>query len=200
MASSRTLSRPATTQDDIPAWAGAHTHVHIDIGTGDGTYALRLARSCPDTAVIGVDTCLDNLTKAARKPPENLRFLASDAFELPSCLHGRASAISINFPYGSLLHAVAGDDCEALAEILAVAGPGATIDIRVNGSAGAEYGFTVDLMRDRIGRALRQVSPRSAKVTVLPQHELRSFPSTWAKRLAYGRPSQVILATARMGI
>lgn len=200
MASLRTPSRPAITQDDLPAWVGAQTYLHLDIGTGDGTYALRLARSCPGMAVIGVDTCLDNLTKAARKPSENLRFLAGDAFQLPSCLHGRASAISINFPYGSLLQAVGVGNASSWARLLSVARPDAQLDIRINASAGAQYGLTLEEMQRHVDRMLRLVAPTSATVTIVPQNELRTFPSTWAKRLAYGRPSQVIVATARLGV
>jgi len=35
--------------------------VHIDLGTGDGAFALHLARANPGMAVLGIDTCLDNL-------------------------------------------------------------------------------------------------------------------------------------------
>lgn len=200
MVSTRAGSRLATiAPDDVAAWIEGYDDLHVDMGTGDGTFALRMAREHPDMAVIGIDTCLDNLTKATRKPPANLRFLTCDATDVPAWLEGRATCVSINFPYGSLLCTVAGPDEDAWQRLLAVAGADARIDIRINASAGADHGLTLEGMRTHVGRMLRSVAPCSASITVVAQGEMRSFPSTWAKRLAYGRPSQVIVASARIG-
>ena len=53
-----------------------------------GFNGLNLVMKCrsdyPDMAVIGLDTCLDNLTKAARKGSPNLRFIVCDAMDAPS--------------------------------------------------------------------------------------------------------------------
>jgi hypothetical protein len=186
--------------DEITGWINSFTALHTDIGTGDGAFALRIASEHPELAVLGIDTCLDNLTKAAIRGRPNLRFVASDARESPPWLRGMATSVSINFPYRSLFHAVAGTESGMLEGILAVAHPGATIEIRVNASAGAEYGVTPEVIRERVGQVMRRVAPQTSTVRVVPQDEMRSFPSTWAKRLAYGRPSLVIVASARLGV
>lgn len=199
MASTWTATRRALeTHGGLPVWIRTYDQLHIDIGTGDGTYALHLARQHPGMAVIGIDTCLDNIIRAARRPMENLRFVSCNATGVPEELHGIATSLSINFPYGSLLHAVIGTEPSAWERLLAPARPGALIEIRVNTSAGAGYGLSLEEMQGRIRRMLRRVAPQSATITVMPHHALRRFPTTWAKRIAYGKPSEVIVATASL--
>lgn len=184
--------------DDVREWIAGFDEVHIDLGSGDGAYALHMARSHPDMAVIGIDTCLDNLVKAARRGLPNLRFVACDATTTPAWLHGTATSISINFPFGSLLRALADEDVEIHRRLFAIAKPGARVEIRVNGSATNELGLSLECLRDRLRRTTRAISPGSATVTVEPHVAFRRFPSAWAKRLAYGRPSEVVVATVQV--
>jgi hypothetical protein len=188
---------PAT-PDALRPWLAEYDDIHIDLGTGDGTYPLHLARANPDMAVIGVDTCLDNLSKAARRGLPNLRFVACDATEPPDVLQGVATSVSINFPFGSLLRALMDGNIDSRGRVFKVAGPGACIEIRVNGSAAKELGLPLDLVHERLKRLARGVATGRASVTVKPHESFRRFPSEWAKRLAYGRPSQVVVATARL--
>ena len=198
MASTRTIAAACAQHAALQAWLDRYDRLHIDIGTGDGAFALRLARETPSTAVLGVDTCLDNLAKPVRKGPDNLRLLACDATSPPAWLRYRADALSINFPYGSLFHAVVGGDPSALAAVLSLARPGARIEIRVNASAGAAYGIPAEAIREGLTAAIAGLAPREASVTVVPHDQMSVFPSTWAKRLAYGRPSEVVVATAML--
>jgi len=115
-------------------------------------------------------------------------------------LHGVATTISINFPFGSLLRALVGDNVEVQRRLFAVAKCGARIDIRVNASAAMGIGLPLDIVHERLWRLARGIAPGSTSVTVEPQAAFRRFPSQWAKRLAYGRPSDVIVASAVMGI
>jgi SAM-dependent methyltransferase len=172
----------------LPAWLGQFEHLHLDLGTGDGAYALHLARTDPARAVVGVDTCLDNLAKPARRGQDNLRFLAADATDIPVWLWERADAVTINFPYGKLLRAVAGREPWPL-----LATTGAALAIRVNESAAVAEDIPFD---DVVVGVRRTLGGRRAQLTVLPGTELRSFPSTWAKRLAHGRPTRMLVATA----
>lgn len=172
--------------------------MHIDLGTGDGSYALHVARSNLDMAVIGIDTCLDNLTKATRKGMPNLRFLAGDATAPPTWLHRTATRVSINFPYGSLLRALMAGD-ENSRKLFAIARPGTRIEIRVNGSAANKLGMPTHVVEARLQHMLRATGAGTASTTVEPHAAFRRFPSEWAKRLAYGRPSGVVVATAEMG-
>lgn len=182
---------------ELRAWIAGYKDVHIDLGTGDGTYALHMARANPHMAVIGIDTCLDNLVKAARRNLPNLRFVTCDATNAPVWLHGIATSVSINFPFGSLLRALADGDGGTQRRLFAVAKPGARIEIRVNGSAAKELGMPLEVLRERLRRLTREMASGAATVTVEPHVAFRRFPSEWAKRLAYGRPSEVVVATAR---
>lgn len=172
----------------LPAWLDRFERVHLDLGTGDGAYALHVARTDPACAVVGVDTCLDNLVKPARKGWDNLRFLAADATDLPPWLWSHADTVTINFPYGKLLRAVAGREPWAL-----LASTGAALAIRVNESAAVAEGIPFDEVLAGVRRAL---AGRRARLTIVPGAELRAFPSTWAKRIANGRPTRMFVATA----
>jgi hypothetical protein len=192
---STTMASP----DELRAWIAHYDDIHIDLGTGDGTFALHMARVNPGMAVIGIDTCLDNLVKAARRELPNLRFVTCDATATPAWLHRVATSVSINFPFGSLLRALADGDEEVHHGLFAVAQPRARIEIRVNGSAAKELGMPLEVLRERLRRVTRAVASGPATLTVEPHVAFRRFPSAWAKRLAYGRPSEVMVATARTG-
>lgn len=180
------------------AWLNQFTFVHLDLGTGDGAFALHMARTNPDMAVLGIDTCLANLTKAVRRGLPNLRFIARDATNPPACLHGMATSASINFPYGSLLRALLDDEGDARDRLFAVAKPGACVEIRVNGSAATEMGLASDEVAGQLRRLIHAIAPGNASVTIEGYAAFRRFPSTWAKRLAYGRPSEIVVATGRL--
>jgi hypothetical protein len=197
MASTRTARRPSYQADEeLQAWLNHHEYLHIDVGTGDGAYALRRARIQPHIAVLGLDTHLGNLSKPARKGVPNLRFVACDVADSPAWLRHRASAITINFPYGKLFHSVIGHDAETQARIFDLARPGARIEIRVNASAGSVYGVPVEAIREGVATAIRSLAPRTASIAVVSHEQMRTVPSTWAKRLAYGRPTEMVVATA----
>jgi hypothetical protein len=179
------------TAASLDAWLARYDDLHLDLGTGDGAFALALARLCPETGVLGLDTCLDNLTKPARRGRDNLRFLSCDATAPPLWLRGRAASISINFPYGSLLRALIGPESAPLERIAALGRPDARITIRINASATLVEGIPIEAARERLARAF-------GSVDVVPSETLRAFPSTWAKRLGYGRPSTLLIAEARL--
>lgn len=189
----------ASSPDEICAWIRAYDDVHIDLGTGGGTYALHLARANPRMAVIGIDTCLDNLTKPARRGLPNLRFVTCDATATPAWLHHTATSVTINFPFGSLLRAVTAGDAEGHRRLLAVAKRDARLEIRVNSSAAKEVEMPPGIVQESLRRMMRDIAAGSASVTVEPHEAFRRFPSEWAKRLAHGRPSEVIVAAARIG-
>jgi trans-aconitate methyltransferase len=197
MASTKTARRASLTEHEaLQAWLNQYENLHIDVGTGDGTYALRLARDQPRIAVLGLDTHLGNLSKPARKGLPNLRFIECDAAGSPAWLRRRASAISINFPYGALFHAVTGHDPVAQERIFDLARPGARIELRVNASAGSAYGVPVEAIRDGVARAIGSLAPDTTSISVVSHKDMRTVPSTWAKRLAFGRPTEMVVATA----
>jgi predicted RNA methylase len=175
---------------DLAAWLENYDQLHLDLGTGDGAYALHLARTNPAHAVVGVDLCLDNLAKPARKGRDNLRFVQGDATELPAWLWTRAGTVTINYPYGMLLRALTGAEAGAF---LAAAWE-AAIEIRINESAATAAGLAFEMVVDGVRATLQHLRGRST-LAVLEAADLRAFPSTWAKRIGYGRPTRTLVAT-----
>lgn len=171
----------------LAARIAGYQQVAIDIGTGDGRYVRDVARRCPASFVIGIDACRENLRAVSRTAPDNALFVIANALALPGELYGLATRITINFPWGSLLAGLLDGDAALLTGIVALARPGAALEIRLNGGAPAEAGYALDAGVTRIryaigagGFTLRQSAPLDANA-------LRACPTTWARRLAYGR-------------
>ena len=187
------IATPADTAA-LLAWAATRNALALDLGAGDGRYASKLALNNPETAVIAIDTCADNARATLRCAPANLRFGVTDATALPSALLLTATEISINFPWGSLLRALL-NDTHPFAEALR----GRSVIVRVNGGALAEVGFTFDAGRDRLARVLG-VNHFSPYVRELDRSQLQALPTTWSKRLAFGRdPRAIEIRTSLLG-
>jgi len=102
-------------------------------------------------------------------------------------LHGLASHITINFPWGSLLESLLNGDDRLLHGLQSVARSPAALDIRLNGGALAEQGWALEEGTERIFENLTSTGWKIRPPEMLDSHALRAFPSTWAKRLAFGR-------------
>jgi 16S rRNA (adenine(1408)-N(1))-methyltransferase len=173
--------------DRLAADAASYDDVLIDVGTGDGRYVLHVARTSPTWFALGVDACRENLRKASRKAPPNALYVVANALALPRELSGMASKVTINFPWGSLLTGL-------LEGLLAIARPGAVLEIRLNAGALDESGYTLKTGGARIRQALHEGGFDVGDLLRLDARELRQCHTTWAKRLAYGRdPSAVCL-------
>jgi hypothetical protein len=170
--------------------------VHMDIGTGDGRFALALARRFPHMFVIGLDACRDPLRQAARRSPANLLFVAANVYALPDELAGRATRISINFPWGSLLNGLLTDDPALMAGLIGLGNAATELELFVNGDALATLGAAPlaggeQIRRSFVGRGLAASSP-----VLLDKAALRTVPTTWAQRLAFGRNPQALYCRA----
>ena len=103
-------------------WSQNWDSILIDLGTGDGRFVLDQARKFSHKLCIGVDAVADAMRYASHKTtvkPErggvsNALFIWAGVEELPPELHGMASEITINFPWGSLLHALVDPNHEIL--------------------------------------------------------------------------------------
>ena len=111
--------------------------VVLDIGTGDGRFVSSMAKMRLDAFFIGIDANakpLEKLSmKATRKPAKgglpNAMFVQAAVESMPEEFAGIASEIHINFPWGSLLRAVATGDAEIMESIRLIARPGAILQI-----------------------------------------------------------------------
>ncbi len=166
--------------------------VHVDIGTGDGRFAQDIARTQPDAFAIGIDACRENLRDVSRRAPQNTLFVIAQAQALPCLPDGRAARITINFPWGSLLDCLLAGDEGLIDGLRRTAGPHAVLDVRLNAGALAEAGWPLD----DGARRVRDTLASGGFDMRLPAHmtakDLKSYPTTWAKRIGFGRDPRAV--------
>jgi 16S rRNA (adenine(1408)-N(1))-methyltransferase len=186
--------------DRLAADVAGYDDVLIDVGTGDGRYVLHVARTSPTWFAIGVDVCRDNLRRTSRKAPPNALYVVANALALPKEeLGGMASKLTINLPWGSLLTALLNGEPMLLEGLLAISRPGAALEARLNAGALAEAGYTLESGAARIRQALHEGGFEVAGDPLwLDARELGQCPTTWAKRLAYGRDPRAVCVKAML--
>ena len=184
---------PDLAQSSPARWAAHYDCVYIDLGTGNGAHALHVARSQPGTAVIGLDTNIDHLTGSRKRRPGNVRFIQHDARTFPIGELPVANQITINFPYGSLLRGLIDGDPNLLARLDRLLGPDGRLTVRVNARAFVAGGFDPVRGVDDVVAGLRRIPSVSVAWSALSQDDVRRFPSEWAGRIGYGKPTRADL-------
>ena len=169
-----------------------YDNILLDLGTGDGRFVRCMAEQQKDRFFIGVDACRENLRANSLKKLPNTMFVIASAQALPLELNGLASHITINFPWGSLLESLLGNDPSLVNGLLSITRPCAKMDIHLNGEALATAAWTLEAGADQIERVLNDVGWKTKSRACMEAHTLRSIPTTWAKRLAYGRDPRAI--------
>lgn len=164
-----------------------YNRISLDLGTGDGKFAFCRAETFPSNFVIGVDSCRENLHEYSRTNLPNLLYVIASAQSLPHELHGLVSHITINFPWGSLLQSLLDGDSRLMHGLESVLGTDAQLEVRLNGGALTEQGWSLEDGAECIRENLESVGWRVGNPTMIDARALRTFPSTWAKRLAFGR-------------
>ena len=127
--------------------------LHVDLGTGDGKFVLRAARAEPDVLHIGVDALeepmAESIRRAASKPARggvpNARFMVADAMLPPASLRGRAGLVTVNYPWGSLLRAVAAPEPDGLAAVVGLLRAGGRLVAVLNASAAEDSAYAEKL-------------------------------------------------------
>ncbi|GAB4432111.1 MAG: hypothetical protein OHK0015_19240 [Chloroflexi bacterium OHK40] len=177
----RTLDRAG-----LLARAAAYPYVWLDLGTGDGRYVSHLATALPRWLVVGVDACREPLRERSAKAAPNALFVIANALALPGELDGIAQRVSINFPWGSLLEGLVEGDQGLLEGLRRVSQPETLLELRLNGGAVAEQGLSPEACLGRVRHLLSAAGWSCGQVAELRERQLRSLPSTWARRLAHG--------------
>lgn len=183
----------------LAARVAGYREVLVDIGTGDGRYVRHIARTCPACFALGLDACRENLRAGSHAAPPNALFVIANALALPRELTGAATRIAINFPWGSLLGGLLAGDPALLAGLrtLARPGSGAPLEVRLNGGALAEAGWTLEVGSARVRGVLRAGGFAVEPPIGLDAAALRACPTSWARRLAHGRDPRACLLRAR---
>ena len=174
-----------------------YKRILLDLGTGDGKFALCHAGKFPNHFVIGVDSCRENLREYSRAKLPNLLYIIASAQDLPHELSGLVSHITINFPWGSLLESLLIGDPKLMSGLASISRSITTVEIRLNGGALTEVGWDLEAGAEKIYSNLLQADLQVNIPTLMNTNALRSFPSTWAKRLAFGRDPRAIEINGR---
>jgi hypothetical protein len=165
----------------------SYIHCLIDLGTGDGRFVQHMAESRPDCFFVGIDACREQLRAASRKAPDNALYVIANAQALPWELNGLATHITINFPWGSLRDSLVMGDAAVMNGLAALAQPGARMDVRLNESALNAGGWSLEEGVAQSRQRLLDAGFAIQTPVALSAYVLRQLPTTWAKRLAYGR-------------
>jgi hypothetical protein len=107
-------------------------------------------------------------------------------------LAGLAAIITINFPWGSLLTGLLQEVPTPRDGLTTLARPGARLEIRLNAGALAEAGWSLDAGGVRIVTGLRQAGFRVWPPAAVDAAALSVCPTTWARRLAFGRDPRAL--------
>jgi 16S rRNA (adenine(1408)-N(1))-methyltransferase len=169
-----------------------YNQIRLDLGTGDGRFVRSMAEKHKDQFFIGVDACRENLRANSQRRLPNAIFVIASAQALPLELNGLASHITINFPWGSLLESLLNNDSCLVNGLLAITRPGAKMDIHLNAEALYTAGWTLESGADQIENNLNASGWRTKSRSCIDSQVLHSIPTTWAKRLAFGRDSRAI--------
>lgn len=169
-----------------------YRHIQLDVGTGDGRFVCKLAEQHKDRFFIGVDSCRENLQVNSRKSLPNALFVVANVQALPNELTGLASQVSINFPWGSLLEGLLNADPCLVQGLSAVARPCAGMELYLNADALGTTGWMLDSGADQIENVLNAAGWGTRSRVCLAKDDLRTVPTTWAKRLAFGRAPRAV--------
>jgi 16S rRNA (adenine(1408)-N(1))-methyltransferase len=171
----------------LAAWTARYRDVTLDLGTGDGRFVRHLARHCPTAAAIGLDTCPANLRNSSRSAPDNALFLIADALTLPAELERLATCLTVNFPWGSLLRGLVDGDRGLLDGLRRLGRTGASLEVTVNAGALTDLGWTLEAGGEHVASVLGRAGFPLGPISLIGPEQLLRYPTTWAKRLAFGR-------------
>ena len=169
-----------------------YNRITLDLGTGDGRYVHTLAEEHADWFFIGVDSCRENLREHSQAKLQNMLFVIANAQDLPKELNGLISHIAINFPWGSLLESLLTDDTSLMRGLETISRSTTSIDVRLNSGALAEAGTTLETGSEQIYNNLIRSGWQVQSPSIMTSNTLRSFPTTWAKCLAFGRDPRAV--------
>ena len=167
---------------------------------------LESAKLNPGALCIGIDACKDGLIEASRKASRsqkrggtsNALFLLSSIEALPTDFFGIADAITINYPWGSLLKAVTDPDVAILQKIARIAKRGAPLRILLNWSVfeNASYcerlGLSALTLHDVETRLKAQYDEAGLEIKSHGLIDSNPVATTWGQKLVKGSDRKVL--------
>lgn len=187
--------------------------VHIDLGSGDGRGPYHWASRQPSRLFIASDINAAALTdiawragrKAERGGVPNLICIAEPLDTLAAELAAVADRVTVILPWGSLLRAVAAPELVSLRNIACLCLPDAGVEIVLSydEQRDARQGIPPAVGRfdeehiAKLTHLYQQAGLQIVAADQFSQRELSRYQTTWAKRLAFGRPRKVWRLLAR---
>jgi len=185
-----------------------YSTTRIDLGTGDGRFVLAAAAAEPDRLVIGVDADATSMAEASRRAAgrpkrgglPNALFVVATAEALPRELDGLADALTVQFPWGSLLRGLLRANSAVLGGLVRVTRPGAEVTLLLSvterdhamGLPPLDAQGIAALAPAYAAHGLEMVDVRPAGPDDLARTHL-----TWARRIGAGRLRPAWLARFR---
>ena len=169
-----------------------YNHLLLDLGTGDGRFVCCMAKQHQDRFFMGVDACRENLRANSQRKLPNALFIIASAQALPQELNRLISHVTINFPWGSLLESLLSGEPALMNGLSSISCPNAGVEIRLNSGALAEAGTALEAGAEKIYYNMLRSGWQVETLVMMNASVLRSFPTTWAKRLAFGRDPRAI--------
>ena len=174
----------------------------LDIGTGDGSFVYALAKQYPDRLIIGLDSNHENLIEVSRKTNKkptkggikNALFVLANGYDLPTEINGMVNQIFINFPWGSLLEGIIQADPVFWANVSKILKPAGFVDVIVGYDKQLETkevlslpDLSLDFIKNKLSHKLANLGFSLVKAEKLSSKVLKTYPSTWAKKLAFAK-------------
>jgi SAM-dependent methyltransferase len=184
------------------------------VGTGDGRLPFVWARESPERLFIGIDASAAGMRehsgRAVRARIPNVAYVRAAIEALPDELHGIADRVTVVLPWGSLLAAVARPSLPALRNLRAVCQAGAHLSVVLGSDPARDQAelrrlglppIDTDGLGARVGAGYLEAGFRIERVRSLGTSEMARWPSSWVRRLAFGRMrSFVQLEAAALGL
>jgi len=184
--------------------------VEIDIGTGDGRFTYAQAGKNPDIFYIGIDPVAENMfeyaSKSAQKPSKggltNVLYIVAAVEDMPNELSNVADKIYVTLPWGSLLEGIIKGNRHILENLANIAKRQAEFEFCFTYDVFHEATeitkrelpiITTDYINGNLAKSYAACRLKIEKVNMLTEKELRLYPTTWAKRLGYGRMREVFV-------
>lgn len=174
--------------------ASTYPRTHIDLGTGDGLYMWRLAKKQPETCAIGIDAAADSLRegsgrsikKPAKGGAENAVFLCANVLETlkDDAWNAMADHVSVNFPWGSLLQAVAYPFPDFLPHIHKLLKEEGTFELHIN-----MFVFDDEVQRKSLGLPMLDETYMEEKL--IPAYKKDGFESEGYMFVAAGAKTEI---------